>query len=174
MNDSVERWEVIELLSDRRCNTNCFDESGQKIYEELSKAIENVKDLPSAQPEPSQVARDIATIIENEQDMRVMLKNAQPDAPDTNGGDIIYRRAAIDAADRADYTGLAIEDVKKVTDEVVKEIKKLPSAQPEIIRCKDCKHKHIENMVWTCPFGLPGGENFFCGYGAELYKGEQE
>lgn len=42
----------------------------------------------------------------------------------------------------------------------------LPSAQPEIIRCKDCKHKHLENMVLNCPFGLPGGENFFCGYGA--------
>ena len=45
--------------------------------------------------------------------------------------DTISRAAAIDAADRADYTGLAVEDVKKVTDEVVKEIKKLPSAQPE-------------------------------------------
>ena len=52
------------------------------------------------------------------------------------------------------------------------DLKKLPSAQPEIIRCKDCKHKHVENMVWTCPFGLPGGENFFCGYGTEPYKGE--
>ena len=31
--------------------------------------------LPSAQPE--QIARDIATIIENEQDMRVVLKNAE-------------------------------------------------------------------------------------------------
>jgi len=50
MSDLIERWAVIELLSDRRCNTNCFDESGQKIYEELSKAIENVKDLPSVQP----------------------------------------------------------------------------------------------------------------------------
>ena len=46
-------------------------------------------------------------------------------------GDTISRQAAIDAADRADYTGLAVEDVKKVTDEVVKELKKLPSAQPE-------------------------------------------
>lgn len=45
-------------------------------------------------------------------------------------GDLISRQAAIDAADRTDYTGLAVEDVKKVTDEVVKEIKKLPSAQP--------------------------------------------
>ena len=45
--------------------------------------------------------------------------------------DLIERQAAIDAANRADYTGLAVEDVKKVTDEVVKELKQLPSAQPE-------------------------------------------
>lgn len=57
--------------------------------------------------------------------------------------DLISRQAAIDAADRADYTGLAVEDVKKVTDEVVKEIKKLPSAQPEIIRCKECKNHNL-------------------------------
>ena len=42
----------------------------------------------------------------------------------------------------------------------------------EVARCKDCKHKQIKNMVLTCPFGLPGGEDFFCGYGAEPYKGE--
>lgn len=54
--------------------------------------------------------------------------------------DTIYRQAAINAADRADYTGLAVEDVKKVTDEVVKELKRLPSAQPEIkpIEYRDC------------------------------------
>ena len=46
--------------------------------------------------------------------------------------DCISRQAAIDAADRADYTGLAIEDVKRITDEVVKEIKQLPSAQPTL------------------------------------------
>ena len=45
--------------------------------------------------------------------------------------DMIYRQAAINAADMADYTGLAVEDVKKVTDEVIKELKKLSSAQPE-------------------------------------------
>ena len=54
--------------------------------------------------------------------------------------DYISRQMAIDAADRADYTGLAVEDVKKVTDEVVKELKQLPSALSEIIRCKDCKY----------------------------------
>ena len=45
--------------------------------------------------------------------------------------DLISRQAAIDVADRADYVGLAVEDVKKVTDEVVKELKQLPSSQPE-------------------------------------------
>lgn len=35
----------------------------------------------------------------------------------------------------------------------------------ELIRCRDCKHKNIENAVWTCPFGLPGGPDFFCLYG---------
>lgn len=55
--------------------------------------------------------------------------------------DLIDRQDAIDAADRADYTGLTVEDVKKVTDEVVKELKQLPSAEQEIIYCKDCK-KH--------------------------------
>lgn len=38
--------------------------------------------------------------------------------------------------------------------------------QPGIIYCKDCKHRYIENMTWHCPFGLMGGEDFFCGYGS--------
>lgn len=41
----------------------------------VSQCIGVIHDLPSAQPEPSQVARDIATIIENEQDMRVIERN---------------------------------------------------------------------------------------------------
>ena len=39
-----------------------------------------IKALPSAQP--SQVARDIATILENEKDMRVVLKNAEREQND--------------------------------------------------------------------------------------------
>lgn len=48
-----------------------------------------------------------------------------------------------------------------------KSIMQIPSAEPEIVRCKDCKHRHIENDVWVCPFGLPGGPEFCCAYGAE-------
>jgi hypothetical protein len=47
------------------------------------------------------------------------------------GGDTISRAAAIAVADSSDYVGLSVDDVKKVTDEVVKGLKQLPSAQPE-------------------------------------------
>lgn len=54
--------------------------------------------------------------------------------------DLISRRAAIDVADYTDYTGLAIEDVKKVTDEVVKGLKRLPSIDAvPVVRCAECK-----------------------------------
>lgn len=44
--------------------------------------------------------------------------------------DCISRQAAIAVADYADSTGLAIEDVKKVTDEIVKGLKQLPPVTP--------------------------------------------
>jgi len=46
------------------------------------------------------------------------------------------------------------------------QIEKLPAAQPEIIRCKECKYRYLDGMIWNCPFGLSGGEDFFCAYGA--------
>lgn len=76
--------------------------------------------------------------------------------------DLISRQAAINVADGADYTGLSVEDVKKVTDEVVKGLKKLPSAQPEMkrgkwiwvdgVRCSNCNHKlQTTGLPSFCP-----------------------
>lgn len=48
--------------------------------------------------------------------------------------DLISRQAAINVAEYTDYPGLAIEDVKKVTDEVVKGLKQLPPEQ-QLIPC---------------------------------------
>lgn len=45
--------------------------------------------------------------------------------------DLISRQRAIAVADSSDYVGLSVEDCKKVTDEVVKGLKQLPSVQPE-------------------------------------------
>ena len=62
-----------------------------------------------------------------------------------------------------------------------KAIKALPSAQPEIIRCKDCKHRPIEKYGeimppkendWKCPclcddyfYSWRPKDNFFCASG---------
>ena len=57
------------------------------------------------------------------EELRAKLKEAQT-------GDIISRQAALDALYRIDeYNGRSVEAIRN-----------LPSAQPEIIRCKDCKH----------------------------------
>ena len=86
--------------------------------------------------------------------------------------DTISRQMAIDLADYTDYPGLAIEDVKKVTDEVVKGLKRLPSIDAvQVVRCKDCKHRYIKNDVWTCPFGLPSGPDGYCSYGERKENG---
>ena len=62
--------------------------------------------------------------------------------------DSINRQAAIDAADRADYTELAIEDVKKVTDEVIKELKQLPSAERK--RGEWIKMSDADGIYFAC------------------------
>ena len=73
--------------------------------------------------------------------------------------DTISRQAAIDIADK--FSDADECNGSDVATDIISGLISLPSVQSEIIRCKDCKHKHLENMVWTCPFGLPGGENFF-------------
>ena len=58
--------------------------SQQEVINTVEKAINKfredlMKELSELSPTASDVARDIATIIENEQDMRVIAKNAQTD-----------------------------------------------------------------------------------------------
>ena len=60
--------------------------------------------------------------------------------------DLIERQSAIDAANRSDYDGLTVEDVAKVTDAVVEELKQLPSAQPERKKGKWIEHEWAEEV----------------------------
>ena len=55
--------------------------------------------------------------------------------------DLISRKAAIDAirASTSKYTGF-MEMEMYTDDDAVEAIEALPSAQPEIIRCRDCRH----------------------------------
>lgn len=66
-------------------------------------------------------------------------------------GDLIDRQAAIDALDTIHYTDR--EDWRAV----LSTVENLPSAQPEIIRCKDCKYAEIADPEdnqdgYTCQF----------------------
>ena len=88
--------------------------------------------------------------------------------------DPIDRQAAIDAlrASAKKYTGFM--EMEMYTDDAVEAIEGLPSAQPEIIHCRDCKHWQSEeyignNNVHTlniaslpCKNWLTGGD-WYCG-----------
>lgn len=89
--------------------------------------------------------------------------------------DPIDRQAAIDAlrASAKKYTGF-MEMEMYTDDDAVEAIEGLPSAQPEIIHCRDCKHWQSEeyignNNVHTlniaslpCKNWLTGGD-WYCG-----------
>lgn len=84
--------------------------------------------------------------------------------------DLISRQAAIAVADYSDYVGLSVDDVKKVTDEVVKGLRRLPSAYPadvvEVVRCKDCKwFNQIGCAICIVDDSDKPTENDFCSFG---------
>lgn len=68
--------------------------------------------------------------------------------------DLISRQAAIDAL------MVAVDDVGVLdAEDIETAFALLPSAQPEIIRCKDCRNNHWCNIQEAAM----AGDNFFCG-----------
>ena len=74
--------------------------------------------------------------------------------------DLISRRAAIEALTKEYY----YHDADYMT--AISVIHSLPSAQPEIIRCKDCKHYWIHKCMDSMPIERCDLEQTF--YGAEV------
>lgn len=62
--------------------------------------------------------------------------------------DSIDRQAAIAVVDSVDYVGLSVDDVKKVTDEVVKGLKQLPPVQPERKKGKWIKWEALNGFTY--------------------------
>ena len=80
--------------------------------------------------------------------------------------DTIYRQDAIDAvAIPPEWDGMYIQDLNGRIREAIEQ---LPSAQPEIIRCKDCKYNDENwrrvSTVWLPCMDMRMGSNWFCGY----------
>ena len=133
--DVISRNAAIKALHDeivrRRIDEDTNDDGTLDEFD----TEEILRRLPSAQPE--QIARDIATIIENEQDMRVILKNAEHtethscDYQRTETHDLVSRRAAIEAVHKEfDECLVWDESGKHTADEVERILTDVPSAQP--------------------------------------------
>ena len=67
------------------------------------------------------------------------IKKIPCSATDTKVVDTISRQAAIDIIE--DFPHGGVWNVESM-EEMVYRIKQLPPAQPEVIRCKECKHLH--------------------------------
>ena len=77
--------------------------------------------------------------------------------------DTIGRQAAIDAAalSAAEWDGMYVQDINGRIREA---LEKLPSAQPEIIRCRNCKFANGDSRI-CMKFGhSPIGELDFCAW----------
>lgn len=69
MDDLISRQAAIDAITEI--------DGGLKMDIFTSEVKELLRELPSAEPELLEVIRDIATIIENEKDMRVIAQQAR-------------------------------------------------------------------------------------------------
>ena len=94
MDDTISRKAAIDAIKNlcEECNADYCGECRIDHPDKDAKSV--LEALPSAD-EPSQVARDIARIVENEQDMRVIAQSEK--RTETHACDYISRNAAIDA-----------------------------------------------------------------------------
>ena len=74
--------------------------------------------------------------------------------------DLISRQAAIDALDKR-FDNIPIEQTTEIL-QLRRDLRQLPSAQPEIIYCKDCKHYKYGMCMKICANKSTNG---FCDWG---------
>lgn len=84
-----------------------------------------------------------------------------------SSADLISRQDAIDALYHAvrDYDTEALCVVN--FNDAVRKIRAVPSAQPEIIRCKDCKHRSKSGLcnMWSVFGTVTTDDDMYCSYG---------
>lgn len=129
------------MHTDRGCDGNCkYDEI---LYEKIIQILnKRITPLPSAQPE-----------IEERKEESVQ------NVPDS---DLISRKAAIDAINNAfDRETLLRGFVRSIA---LRAIRDMPSAQPEIIRCKDCMY-WVAHDKWCVYMNHGFAPNMWCCHG---------
>lgn len=128
VNDCISRQAAIDAVKKNTFRLTFAEEqnceghlawSANAVYSDVIEGA--LLELPSAQPETTERTTETAQNVSDR--------------------DLISRKAAIDAirASTSKYTGF-MEMEMYTDDDAVEAIEALPSAQPEIVRCKDCKH----------------------------------
>ena len=131
--------------------------------------------MQSSQPDLQQTCNQLATdcnthntldaLDKEKKSVETLLKH---DGDAVSNGDVISRQAAIDAIRGAD--GVVHYWSKQ---NAIKVLEELPSAQPEIIRCKDCRfNTYSKKCLNPDSFFLVPADDFYCGY-AERRTDEQ-
>ena len=135
-------------LIDRQAAIDAVAKGLKGVFVEYQDVAEKLlNNVPAAQPE--QIARDIATIIENEHDMRVLLKNTER----TKKHDLISRREAIKTAKNVAYYVDEHGSAGGWLAMLVNWLEILPSAQPEHTETHscDCERTETHESCTDCP-----------------------
>jgi len=88
--------------------------------------------------------------------------------------DLISRQAAIKTA--IEWYDTHFRDGESVAG-LATGLKNLPSAQPEIIRCKDCKHHYAKSLlckVWSKYGTVATLDTDYCSYAERITDGTDE
>lgn len=88
--------------------------------------------------------------IKNQPDIDI---TASGDCCKCNGLDLISRQDAIDHLKQwleiDSYSGREIAVLKGILRAVLFDLETMLPAEPEIVRCKDCKHKVVNSLGWA-------------------------
>ena len=133
MSDLIDRQKLVEAFAGLVLYAD-LDGATKSYSDGLTDAYNLILQLPSAQPEPSQVARDIATIIENERDMRVIARSIQPEP-------------LTDKEQRIFLTAMAREE--KVCRQVDDECRDRTPYEVSLVHvCREIRRK-VKGALWT-------------------------
>lgn len=150
MADLIDRQAAIDAIRKHEVELPIYIPREVDIFwnDAIDACCEAVETLPPAQPEKRTEERT-----------------------ETHARDYISRQAAIEVAD-AVWSVTGDKNVAKVWDQ----LKDLPAAPPEIIRCSDCKYSDENwrrvSVRWLPCMDIRPGSNWYCG-SAERRTDEQ-
>ena len=140
--DLIERQKVIDAVLSTE--PVVFDAKHLEPYQKTTDVIKTIEALPSTQPTQTNTPNALKAL------------------------DCVGRQDAIDKVDRIVEVNHLNPDMVWFTPNGVKTLmEELPSAQPEIIRCKDCKYSDENwrrvSVKWLPCMDMRTGSNWFCG-----------